>query len=191
MFNHLDKYQIILASNSPRRKQLLGDLGVPFKTKSSLGEETFPDDLPPIQVAKFLAIQKADWFANLTEQDLYITADTVVIIDQTVLGKPQNSREAFEMIRQLSGRTHQVVTGVCLKSKNKTIVFDSITDVTFKNLSNETIQYYIDTYRPFDKAGSYGIQEWIGMIGISEIKGSYFNVMGLPTDQLFDALKNF
>jgi len=191
MFNHLDKYQIILASNSPRRKQLLGDLGVPFKTKSSLGEETFPDDLPPIQVAKFLAIQKADWFADLTEHDLYITADTVVIVDQTVLGKPQNSREAFEMIQQLSGRTHQVVTGVCLKSKSKTIVFDSTTDVTFKNLSDETIQYYIDTYRPFDKAGSYGIQEWIGMIGISEIKGSYFNVMGLPTDQLFDALKNF
>jgi len=191
MFNHLDKYQIILASNSPRRKQLLGDLGVPFKTKSSLGEETFPDDLPPIQVAKFLAIQKADWFADLTEHDLYITADTVVIVDQTVLGKPQNSREAFEMIQQLSGRTHQVVTGVCLKSKSKTIVFDSTKDVTFKNLSDETIQYYIDTYRPFDKAGSYGIQEWIGMIGISEIKGSYFNVMGLPTDQLFDALKNF
>ncbi len=191
MFKHLDSYHITLASNSPRRKQLLGGLGIEFKTKSSLGEETYPDDLPPNQIAKFLAIQKANWFTNLTERDLYITADTVVIVGQTVLGKPQDAQEALQMIRLLSGRTHQVVTGVCLKSKNKTVSFDAVTDVTFKSLSDETIQYYIDTYQPFDKAGSYGIQEWIGMIGITGLKGSYFNVMGLPTDKLFDALKDF
>ncbi|UTW67037.1 septum formation protein Maf [bacterium SCSIO 12643] len=191
MFKHLDSYNITLASNSPRRKQLLGNLGIEFKTRSSQGEETYPDDLPPIEVAKFLAIQKADWFTDLTEHDLYITADTIVIVDHIVLGKPQDVQEALEMIQQLAGKTHQVVTGVCIKSKNKLISFDAVTDVTFKSLSDETIRYYIDTYQPFDKAGSYGIQEWIGMIGITELKGSYFNVMGLPTDKLFDALKNF
>jgi septum formation protein len=191
MFKNLNAYQIILASNSPRRQELLRSIGLNFETKSFGGEETYPHDLPPLEVAEFLAIQKANWFDIINDQDLLITADTVVITDNTVLGKPKDKQEAVGMIQTLSGKTHQVITGVCLKSKHKTVSFHSITQVTFKNLSEHTIHHYIDTYQPFDKAGSYGIQEWIGMIGISGIKGSYFNVMGLPTDMLFDALENF
>ena len=166
-------------------------MGVTFEVKSSGGDETYPADLDSIKVAEFLAVKKANWFTDIHDQEILITADTVVIVDDNVLGKPKDKEEAFSMIQTLSGNTHQVVTGVCLKSNQKTVSFDSVTEVTFKNLSTNLIDYYIDTYQPYDKAGSYGIQEWIGMIGITQIKGSYFNVMGLPTDLLFDALDNF
>lgn len=191
MFKHLASNQIILASNSPRRQELLRSMGVTFEVKSSGGDETYPADLDSIKVAEFLAVKKANWFTDIHDQEILITADTVVIVDDNVLGKPKDKEEAFSMIQTLSGNTHQVVTGVCLKSNQKTVSFDSVTEVTFKNLSTNLIDYYIDTYQPYDKAGSYGIQEWIGMIGITQIKGSYFNVMGLPTDLLFDALDNF
>lgn len=166
-------------------------MGVTFEVKSSGGDETYPADLDSIKVAEFLSVKKANWFTDIHDQEILITADTVVIVDDNVLGKPKDKEEAFSMIQTLSGNTHQVVTGVCLKSNQKTVSFDSVTEVTFKNLSTNLIDYYIDTYQPYDKAGSYGIQEWIGMIGITQIKGSYFNVMGLPTDLLFDALDNF
>lgn len=190
MFNNLDKYSVVLASNSPRRQSLLKELGVDFTVQSSQGDESYPDDLVPEKVAEFLARKKADWFTDFSKNQLYITADTVVISDNVVLGKPNSKAEAEQILQSLSGKTHEVITGVCLKAKDKTQSFHSITEVRFSDLSNEMISYYVEKYKPFDKAGSYGIQEWIGMVGIESIKGSYFNVVGLPTDVLFRQLQN-
>jgi septum formation protein len=191
MFHNLNKYQIVLASNSPRRKSLLAEMGVKFETQKSQGEETYPNNLAPNKVAEFLARQKADWFTDFSKNQLYITADTVVILDDKILGKPAIFNEAVDMLSQQSGNWHQVITGVCIKSKNKEISFSSVTDVLFKTLTQAEIEHYVKTYKPFDKAGAYGIQEWIGMIGIEKINGSYFNVVGLPTDALFNNLKQF
>jgi len=191
MFHNLNKYQIVLASNSPRRKSLLAEMGVNFETQKSQGEETYPNNLAPNKVAEFLARQKADWFTDFSKNQLYITADTVVILADKILGKPANFNEAVDMLSQQSGNWHQVITGVCIKSKNKEISFSSVTDVLFKTLTQAEIEHYVKTYKPFDKAGAYGIQEWIGMIGIEKINGSYFNVVGLPTDALFNNLKQF
>lgn len=191
MFDNLNKYQIVLASNSPRRKSLLAEMGLPFEVQSSQGEETYPNDLASVNVAEFLARQKADWFTDFSKNQLYITADTVVILADKILGKPANFNEAVDMLSQQSGNWHQVITGVCIKSKNKEISFSSVTDVLFKVLTQPEIEHYVKTYKPFDKAGAYGIQEWIGMIGIERINGSYFNVVGLPTDSLFNNLKQF
>lgn len=189
MFDNLDKYSVVLASNSPRRQSLLKELGVDFTVQSSQGDESYPDDLVPEKVAEFLARKKADWFTDFSKNQLYITADTVVISDNVVLGKPNSKAEAEQILQSLSGKTHEVITGVCLKAKDKTQSFHSITEVRFSDLSSEMISYYVEKYKPFDKAGSYGIQEWIGMVGIESIKGSYFNVVGLPTDKLFHQLK--
>jgi septum formation protein len=191
MFNNLAKYQIVLASNSPRRKELLSGLGVNFEVKSSLGEETYPLELPVLEVAKYLAVQKADWFDDFSSNQLYITADTVVLLGTQVLGKPSDKEEAFTILKSLSGKSHQVITGFCIKSESKTVASSVVTEVYFKELTDNQIHYYIENYEPFDKAGSYGIQEWIGMIGIDKIEGSYFNVVGLPTNELFTELSKF
>lgn len=191
MFSNLHKYHVVLASNSPRRQSLLKELGVDFTVKGSLGKETYAKDLDTLKVAEFLAIQKADWFNSFENNELYITADTVVVLEGDVLGKPSNVEEAKEMIRSLSNKKHEVITGVCVKSKDKQESFSVATSVYFKELSEASIAYYVANFKPFDKAGSYGIQEWIGMTGISKIEGSYFNVVGLPTDVLFQVLKKF
>lgn len=194
MFENLKKYNIILASNSPRRKELLAGLGIDYKVRVADDvDESFPkDELSPDEVPLYLASKKAQAnCAIMEDNDLIITADTVVISDKEVLGKPSDKGEATKMLLKLSGRTHHVVTGVCLTSKDQQRRFKVSTDVTFKKLTPEEIDYYINTYHPYDKAGAYGIQEWIGYIGVTELSGSYFNVMGLPIQRIYMELQNF
>lgn len=194
MFENLKKYNIILASNSPRRKELLAGLGIDYKVRVADDvDESFPkDELSPDEVPLYLASKKAQAnCAIMEDNDLIITADTVVISDKEVLGKPSDKEDATKMLLKLSGRTHHVVTGVCLTSKDQQRRFKVSTDVTFKKLTPEEIDYYINTYHPYDKAGAYGIQEWIGYIGVTELSGSYFNVMGLPIQRIYMELQNF
>ena len=183
--------KIILASHSPRRKELLAGLGLPFEVKVLEGvDESFPIDLPVTDVAQYIAKEKADAYRpSIKEDELVITADTVVIVDDEILGKPDDEADAVRMLRMLSGRTHQVTTGVCLLTSTQEHCFDVSTDVTFKVLSNEEIQYYVTRYKPLDKAGAYGIQEWIGYIGVTSLYGSYYNVMGLPIQRIYSELK--
>lgn len=191
-FANIENFQLILASKSPRRQQLLGDLGLSFEVITLDVDESFPENMPVNEVAAFLAEKKAAAFsAEITGNQLIITADTIVTKGSFVLNKPDNTDQAREMLRILSGKKHEVITGVCLLSKSKKVVFSAKTDVWFKELSEEEISYYIEHYKPFDKAGAYGIQEWIGYIGIYRIDGSYFNVMGLPVQQLYTQLANF
>ena len=175
------KYKLILASNSPRRKELLAGLGVPFEVRVLQDiDEHYPENLPVNEVARYIAKEKADAYRRIVAADeLIITADTVVIVGDEILGKPMDEADAVRMLRLLSGRTHQVTTGVCLLTAEKERCFDVTTDVTFKTLTDEEIHYYVNRYRPFDKAGAYGIQEWIGYIGVTGLNGSYYNVMGL------------
>ena len=184
---------IILASNSPRRRELLAGLGLDFEVKVLPDiAESYPDNLPVAGVAGFIAREKAaPYRALIGESDLVITADTVVIVDEEVLGKPKDAEDARRMLQLISGRTHQVVTGVCLLTGDMEHSFSVTTDVTFKQLSDDEIAYYIEHYKPFDKAGAYGIQEWIGYVGVTSISGSYFNVMGLPVQRLWEELKKF
>lgn len=190
--SNLDNYQIILASKSPRRRQLLNDLGVEFDVVTMDVDESFPETMPVDEVAVYLAEKKASAFSNvIKENQLVITADTIVAQGEIVLNKPEDACHAREMLQTLSGKKHQVITGVCLLSKSKKVVFSAKTDVWFKELSSDEIEYYIENFKPFDKAGAYGIQEWIGYIGIYRIDGSYFNVMGLPVQQLYSHLSNF
>lgn len=191
MMNSLLKKNIILASASPRRHELLKQLNIPFTVVTKNIDETYPKHLQAEQITHFLATLKANAFTELNNDDLLITADTIVWHKNTALGKPKNKNEAIKILQQLSGKTHQVITSVCVKSNEKEIVFNDTTNVTFKKLSEKEIHFYIDTCQPFDKAGSYGIQEWIGHIGITKIEGSYFNVMGLPTQKLYEVLSNF
>lgn len=185
-------YQLILASQSPRRKQLMEQLGYSFKQISKNVDESFPDDMPVGEVAEYLSRKKADAFSHsLSDNDLVITSDTVVISENRILGKPANEQEAFSMISSLSGKTHEVITGVCLLSKHKTESFSVITIVEFDTLKEEVIWHYIKNYKPFDKAGAYGIQEWIGLIGVKNIIGSFYNVMGFPTKEVYEAIENF
>ncbi len=180
---------IILASKSPRRHQLLNDLGLQFSIQTIEVEEVYPPGLSMTQIAEYLAKHKSEPFERLlSENDILITADTIVWINGEVLGKPRNREEAILMLQKLSGSLHQVITGVCLKSPDKTTLFSSITNVYFKELLLNEIEYYIDEYQPFDKAGAYGIQEWIGYIGIKHIEGSFYNVMGLPIQKLYEEL---
>lgn len=187
----LEDKKIILASNSPRRKQFLTDLGISFEVKPSNVNETYPSNLKHSEITNFIAEVKASTFNNLNENEIVITSDTLVWNSDKVLGKPKDKIEAFEIIKDLSNKTHEVITSVCLKSKTKIKLFHAITSVTFSELTDEEIMYYINTYKPFDKAGSYGIQEWIGLIGIKEIKGSYTNVVGLPMEKLYHELIKF
>lgn len=191
MFEHLKNYHIILASNSPRRRELLGGLGIPFEVKVLPDiSETYPDTLPADETAEYIAVEKAAAYRPfLQPEDLVITADTVVICGDEVLGKPTDAADAQRMLRLLSGRTHHVVTGVCLLTSQFQRSFCVKTDVTFKTLDDEEIDYYIRTYQPMDKAGAYGIQEWIGYIGVTGLHGSYFNVMGLPVQRIYEELK--
>ena len=182
---------IILASQSPRRKELLNLLDLNFKVEIPKVNEVYPENLEVSKVPEYLANLKANGFNNIHTDTIVITADTVVILDEQILGKPKNKTEALIMLQSLSNRNHKVITGVCIKSKDKTISFSNTTKVFFKELSSSEINYYIENYKPFDKAGSYGIQEWIGAIGISKIEGSYFNVVGLPINQLFKNLKEY
>ena len=184
---------VILASNSPRRKELLAGLGMPFEVRVMEGiDESYPEDLPVSEVALYIAVKKADAYREkMGDNELIITADTVVIVDDEILGKPHDKADAIRMLRLISGRTHQVTTGVCLIAKHQESRFSVTTDVTFKALSDEEINYYIDTYQPFDKAGAYGIQEWIGYIGVTGLNGSYYNVMGLPVQRIYTELKKF
>ena len=190
MFENLEKYHIILASNSPRRKELLGGLGIPFEVKVLPDiEENYPENLPVTEIAEFIAREKAAAYVQvMDEHDLVITADTVVIAQGEVMGKPIDADDARRMLQKLSGCKHQVVTGVCLTTRQVQRHFSVITDVTFKQLSDEEINYYIERYQPFDKAGAYGIQEWIGYIGVTGLEGSYFNVMGLPVQRIYTEL---
>lgn len=183
-------YKIILASNSPRRKELLAGLGLPFEVRVLNGiDESFPSSLPVSDVALYIAGKKADAYrVNMSSDELIITADTIVIVGDEILGKPHDEADAIRMLREISGRTHQVTTGVCLVAEGWERRFSVTTDVTFKTLSDEEIHYYIDHYHPYDKAGAYGIQEWIGYIGVTGLNGSYYNVMGLPVQRIYEAL---
>lgn len=193
MLSNLDKYKILLASKSPRRRELLQQLRLPFNVVTLGGiDESFPDSVPRIDVPQFVSEKKADSFQKIiTDNELVITADTMVICDNHILGKPKNAKEAREMLRLLSGKTHKVATGVTITTKNRRTSFTTVTDVTFCELSDEEIDYYVDNFQPFDKAGAYGIQEWIGSVAVTEIKGSYHNVMGLPVHRLYQELKLF
>lgn len=183
------KYNIILASNSPRRRELLAGLDLEFEVKVLDGiDESYPD-MPRQLVAQYIAGKKADaYLATLNESDLVITADTVVIVDNDILGKPNDEQEAKAMLRRISGRSHKVVTGVCLLTPGNRREFSVSTDVTFKSLTDEEIDYYVEHYRPLDKAGAYGIQEWIGYVGVTALNGSYFNVMGFPVQRIYSEL---
>lgn len=189
--SHLDNYKIILASQSPRRKELLSNMGLKFEVRVIKNlDESYPPDIDVLQVAEFLANKKAEAYKpTLNANELIITADTVVICDGNILEKPENSQDAFRMIHNLSGKTHQVITGVSVQTKKQHLCFSSETNVCFDKLSTEEINYYIEHYKPYDKAGAYGIQEWIGHIGVCGIEGSYFNVMGLPVQKLYQTLK--
>lgn len=191
MLKNLDKYKVILASNSPRRKELLSGLGIRYEVKTLPGiEESYPDTLKGEEIPIYIACEKAEAYRNAMQPDeLIITADTIVWLDGVVMGKPKDEEEARAMLHSLSGKTHQVITGVCLTGTEFQKSFTTVTDVTFADLTDEEINYYIERYRPMDKAGSYGIQEWIGFVGVEKIKGSYFNVMGLPVQRLYKELK--
>jgi septum formation protein len=191
MLDNLKKYKVVLASNSPRRKELLSGLGIDYEVKTLPDiDESFPEGLTEVETATYIARAKADVYRNIMQLDeLIITADTIVWLDGEVMGKPLDGEDARRMLRALSGKTHQVITGVCLTTIDSQKAFATVTDVTFCHLSEEEIDYYVERYRPMDKAGSYGIQEWIGFVGVESISGSYFNVMGLPIQRLYTELK--
>ena len=193
MLDNLNKYKILLASKSPRRRELLQQLRIPFSVISIGGiDESFPDTIPPLQVPQYISAVKADAYQErILDDDLVITADTMVICGDKILGKPKDADDAKNMLRLLSGKTHQVATGVTITTKNKRTSFSTISDVTFAEITDDEIDYYVDNYQPFDKAGAYGIQEWIGAVAVSGINGSFYNVMGLPVHQLFQQLKLF
>lgn len=188
----LKGYNLVLASQSPRRRELLKGLDLEFTTCSVDADESFPAELKGADAVQYICKAKADAYRpQLNDNTIAITADTVVILDDKIIGKPKSHEEAFSMIRSLSGRVHEVITAVCIFSKEKCEEFYASTEVHFSEIADEEIEYYINKYKPFDKAGSYGVQEWIGYIGIEKIVGSYFNVMGLPVKRLYDELKTF
>lgn len=182
---------LILASNSPRRQELLKATGFTFEVKVIETDESFPDSISVHDVAQYVAQKKANAFAGKIDDEIIITADTMVISGNQALGKPKNVAEAKLMLQKLSGKSHKVITGVCIFSKEKEVTFDETTEVFFKKLTAIEINNYIQHFQPFDKAGAYGIQEWIGMIGIEKIIGSYYNVMGLPTHKVYEVLMGF
>lgn len=186
-------FKMVLASNSPRRKELLSGLDVDFEVRVLAGiDESYPASLPTMQIAEYISKKKAAAYREtMAVDELVITADTVVILGDEVMGKPKDDAEACRMLRELSGQTHQVITGVTLTTMERQISFSVKTDVTFKELTNEEIHYYVEKYHPMDKAGAYGIQEWIGHIGVTGLSGSFYNVMGLPIQRIYEALKMF
>jgi len=192
LLDELKKYTIVLASQSPRRKELLEGMGLRFVIEKPVTEEKNPSNLASSQLAEHLAMQKAKAISSLYNLDnaIIIGGDTIVCTDDFVLGKPQNEEDAKNMLKQLSGKKHIVISGLCLLHKEKTICRHDVTDVYFKDLSTDEIDYYVSRYKPFDKAGAYGIQEWIGYTAIERIEGSYYNVMGLPTHLLWEMLES-
>jgi septum formation protein len=188
----LKDYNIILASQSPRRQQLLKGLDVPFTVEVREVDEVYPPELKGSEIAVYLSELKASAFeGTIDDKTLVITADTIVWIDGKALTKPKDFNDGVAILKNLSGKMHEVITGVTLKAKHKSKTFYALTNVYFKHLSDEKISYYLDQYKPYDKAGSYGAQEWIGYVAIERIEGSYFNVMGLPTSMLYDELLKF
>jgi septum formation protein len=184
-------YSLVLASNSPRRQQLLMGAGMVFSVKTKNVPEDFPAHMPVAEVPLYLARKKAMAFAEEIQDEIIIAADTVVIIDGQILNKPHDEKEAVKMLSLLSGRMHEVITGVCLFSQTKTVTFSDLTEVYFKTLTEEEIRFYVASYRPFDKAGAYGAQEWMGMVAVEKIVGSYFNVMGLPVHLVYRHLQQW
>lgn len=182
---------IILASKSPRRQQILQNAGFEFEVISKEVDESFPSNTDPYIVASYISEKKAQAFESELGEKVLITADTVVKVDHELLGKPKDYKQAASMLKLLSDRSHEVITGVTIKDKSQIKTFSEITEVSFKNLHSSEIEFYIKNYAPYDKAGAYGIQEWIGMIGITKISGSYFNVVGLPIQKLYDQLEAF
>ena len=182
---------LIVASSSPRRQFLMKEAGFVFTVEKPDVDESYPPELLADQVAKYLAEKKAEFFRLSMTNELVLTADTVVLLDDRLLNKPGDRKEALAMLTDLSGRTHKVITGVCILSKEKEVSFDDTTDVTFQKLSKQEIEFYVDNYKPFDKAGAYGAQDWIGMVAIQKIVGSYFNVMGLPIHKVYQHLTSW
>ena len=188
----LNKYKIILASRSPRRQQLLRELGLKFDIVLKEYEENYPDGLNGEEIARYVAYGKAVTFReDISENEIVITADTIVWCNNKVLGKPVNYEDAVTILKEISGKTHEVITGVSILSKSKEVTFSDSTKVTFDTLTDEEISYYIEKCKPYDKAGAYGIQEWIGIVACTHIDGSYFNVVGLPVQRLYKELQNF
>ncbi len=189
--NKLEKYTLILASGSPRRQQFFKDLDLDFEIRLKEIEEIYPPELKAHEITNYLAELKASAFeGELNPNEILITSDTIVWHNNTALGKPKDEQDAFEILKSLSNATHEVITSVCFKTNKKVEILYEITKVTFNELSDESIRYYLKNYKPYDKAGSYGIQEWIGFIGVSKIEGSYANVMGMPTDKVYEYLNN-
>lgn len=192
MLSHLNCYNIILASLSPRREELLRGLNIPFEVKVIDIEETYPAQLVGVDIPMYLAEKKADaYLESMDENTLLITADTIVWHEGHVFGKPKDKAEAAKMLNSLSGKTHQVITGVCISTLSRRKTFHVISEVRFARLLPDEIEYYLQNFQPYDKAGSYGVQEWIGYIGVEHIEGSYFNVMGLPIQRLYSELKRW
>lgn len=188
---NIQHYKIVLASNSPRRRELLSGLNLEYTVRVLPDiDESYPDTLKGEEIPMYISREKAKAYRNsMAEDELIITADTVVCINEKVLGKPRTQEEAKEMLRELSGKTHQVITGVCLMTCGLQRTFSATTQVTFDVLTEDEIEFYVEKFRPLDKAGAYGVQEWIGFVGVSRLEGSYFNVMGLPVQCLYQELK--
>lgn len=188
----LSKYKIILASGSPRRQQFFKDLDMEFEIRLKDIEEIYPDDLQGVEITNYLAQLKANAFdGEIKADELLITSDTIVWLNNQALGKPKDYDDAFTILKSLSNTTHEVITSVCFKTIDKTDTIFEVTKVTFNELSDDVVRYYLDNYEPFDKAGAYGIQEWIGLIGITRIDGSYTNVVGLPTEKVYQYLSKY
>ncbi len=193
LLEKLSKYKVYLCSQSPRRRELLQQTGISFSVATKIYvDENYPAGLPPEDIAIYLAKKKADAYKQILEENrIAITADTIVVCDGVILGKPKDYHDAERMLKFLSGKKHQVITGVCIFDLEKMQCFSSVTDVWFRPLSDDEITYYIDKFKPFDKAGAYGIQEWIGYVAIEKISGSYYNVVGLPVEKLYTELEKF
>ena len=192
LMDKLKSYKIILASGSPRRQQFLKDLDLSFEIRLKDTEEIYPDHLQGVEITNYLAKLKANAFeGEIAANEILVTSDTIVWLNNKALGKPKDYDEAFEILKSLSNQTHEVITSVCFKTIDKTETLFEVTKVTFNVLSDEAIRYYLDNYKPFDKAGAYGIQEWIGLTGITRIEGSYTNVVGLPTEKVYEYLSKY
>lgn len=193
VLTNLGKYDVVLASGSPRRQTLLNDLGIDFRVEQRPVDESFPPGMDENEIAIYLSRLKADAFDGdfFASDTMLITADTIVCLQGEVLGKPSGRQEACDMLRRLSGKKHQVITGMLIRTQGREVNFSVTTDVYFKELEDDEIEYYVDTFRPYDKAGAYGIQEWIGYAGIEKIEGSFYNVMGLPVHRLYEELRKF
>lgn len=189
--SHLKDFNIILASGSPRRQQFFKELNIDFTIQLKPIDEVYPDEIKGLEIANYLSKLKAEAFKNLNDKDILITGDTIVLHKNKCLGKPVSPKEAFEMIKSLSGDVHEVVSSVCFTSAKKQVTVSDTAKVWFNKLSDEEINYYVENYKPFDKAGAYGIQEWIGAIGVHKIEGSYNTVMGLPTHLVYKTLMEF